>query len=97
MRSALSTRTLPLEVTTLLNEGQLIDAIKALRVAHPGLGLAEAKGWIDEYLSDNPVLRVQLETRQRESRRRWFLWFLLVDALITGAVIYYLLYVRGPG
>jgi hypothetical protein len=82
---------LPAEAATLLTEGKLIAAIKALRVSH-GLGRKEAKDWVDAHIESDPMLRVQLETQQRLQRRRFFLWFLLVDFLITAALIYYFFY-----
>jgi hypothetical protein len=85
---------LPLEAVTLLNEGRLIEAIKAVRQSE-ALDLKEAKGRVDGYLSREPLLRAQLELRQRAARRKFFLWFLLVDLLIAAGVIYWLFY-RGP-
>jgi hypothetical protein len=82
---------LPIEAQTLLEEGRLIDAIKSVRRSH-GLGLKQAKDWVDSHISDNPLLRAQLETRQREFRRRFFLWFLVVDAIVAAALIYYFFY-----
>lgn len=85
---------LPLEAITLLNEGRLIEAIKCVRQTE-GLGLKDAKGRVDGYLAREPLLRAQLELRQRAARRRFFLWFLVVDLAIAAAVIYWLFY-RGP-
>ena len=82
-------RPLPLEAITLLNEGQLIHAIKVVRQTE-GLGLKEAKDRVDAYLSREPLLRAQLETRQRATRRKFVLWFVVVDVIIVAAVIYWL-------
>lgn len=90
MRAEPRFKPLPPEPATLLNEGRLIDAIKSLRQSH-GLGLREAKAWVEWHIAQDPMLRVQLETRQREARRRFFLWFLLVDAVIVAAVIGWLM------
>jgi hypothetical protein len=87
-------RELSLEAVTLLNEGRVIDAIKHLRQSE-GLGLKEAKGRVDAYLSREPMLRAQIELKQRAARRKFFLWFLFVDVVIAAAVIYWLLY-RNP-
>ncbi|MDF3020987.1 MAG: hypothetical protein K0Q92_2290 [Steroidobacteraceae bacterium] len=84
-------RELPLEAVTLLNEGRVIEAIKSVRQAE-GLGLKEAKGRVDAYLSREPLLRAQIELRQRAARRKFFLWFLVIDVLIAAAVIYWLYY-----
>jgi hypothetical protein len=85
---------LPLEAVTLLNEGQVIEAIKCVRQAE-GLGLKEAKARVDGYLSREPLLRAQIELRQRAARRKFFFWFLVVDLAIAAAVIYWMFY-RGP-
>ena len=42
-----STFEVPADVVELARQGQKIQAIKALRDAHPGLGLAEAKRAVD--------------------------------------------------
>jgi len=87
-------KALPLEAVTLLNEGHLIQAIKSVRLAE-GLGLKEAKDRVDGYLSREPLLRAQLELRQRAARRKFFLWFLVVDLVAAAGAIYWLFY-RGP-
>jgi hypothetical protein len=84
-------RPLPVEAETLLNEGRLVDAIKSLRQSH-GLGRRDAEEWIDAYVADNPLLRVQLETQRREARRKFFVWFVIIDVIITAGVIYWLFY-----
>ena len=91
MRADSREKPLPLEAATLLTEGKLIDAIKSVRQSE-GLGLKEAKNRVDEHLAQNPVVRVQIETLQREARRKFFLWFLLVDLLVAAAAIYWLFY-----
>jgi hypothetical protein len=82
-------RPLPLEAVTLLSEGKVIDAIKSVRAAE-GLGLKEAKQRVDEHVAQDPILRVQIETQQRAMRRKFFLWFLVVDLSIAAGVIYWL-------
>lgn len=84
-------RELPLEAITLLNEGRVIEAIKSVRQAE-GLGLKEAKGRVDAYLAREPLLRAQLELRQRAARRKFFFWFLVVDIVIAAAIIYWIYY-----
>jgi hypothetical protein len=81
---------LPPEPATLLTEGRMIEAVKALRTSN-GIGLKEAKEWIDWHIAQDPMLRVQLETQARARRRRFFLWFLLVDLLVAAGIIFYLL------
>ena len=78
-------RPLPLEAVTLLQEGQVIAAIKVVRQAE-ALGLKEAKRRVDAYLSHEPLLRAQLELKQGAARRKFLFWFLVVCLLIAGAV-----------
>jgi hypothetical protein len=89
MRADPKMQPIPLEAVTLLNEGHVIQAVKVVRQAE-GLGLKEAKGRIDAYLSREPLLRAQLESRQRAMRRKFFLWFAVVDAIIVAGVVYWL-------
>ena len=91
MRADPRFKPLPAEPATLLTEGRLIDAIKVLRETQ-GIGLKQAKAWIEWHIDQDPMLRVQLETQQRATRRKFFLWFLVVDAVITAAIVYYLFY-----
>jgi len=82
---------LPPEPATLLTEGRLNEAIKVLRESQ-GIGLKQAKDWIDWHLGQNPMLQAQLDAQQRATRRKFFLWFLVADVFIAAAVIYYLFY-----
>jgi hypothetical protein len=91
MRADSRFQPLPPEPATLLNEGRMIEAIKVLRTSH-NLGLKQAKDWVDWHIAQDPILQVQLETRQRASRRKFFLWFLVVDAIVAAVAIYYLFY-----
>jgi hypothetical protein len=93
MRADPRFKPLPFEPAMLLSEGRVDEAVQALRRSHR-LGQREARRWIDAHIADNPMLRVQLETRQRATRLKFFLWFLLVDALLAAAIIYYLFYLR---
>lgn len=91
MRADPRFKPLPPEPATLLTEGRMIEAIKVLRNSNR-IGLKEAKDWVDWHIAQNPMLRVQLETQQRATRRKFFLWFLLVDVLIAAGLIYYFFY-----
>ncbi len=82
---------LPPEIVTLLGEGDLNEAIKVLRSAG-AMSQREARRRIDAHLDQEPILRVQLETQLRARRRRFFLWFLLVDLVITAGIIYWLFF-----
>jgi hypothetical protein len=79
---------LPLEARTLLTEGRKIEAIKSVRLSH-GLGLKEAKDWIDAHIAQDPLLRVQLEAQRLESRRKGLRLFLIVDAIVVAALVWY--------
>lgn len=80
-------RPLPLEAVTLLQEGQVIAAIKVLRQTE-ALGLKAAKDRIDAYLSREPLLRAQLQLRQAAARRKFFFWLLVVGLMIAGAAFW---------
>jgi hypothetical protein len=82
-------RELPLEAVTLLNEGRYVEAVKAVRLADRS-GLREAKARVDAYVDREPILKAQLELRQRSARRKFFFWFLVVDAAIVAAIVYWL-------
>jgi hypothetical protein len=91
MRADPRFKPLPPEPATLLTEGRLVDAVKVLRETQ-GIGLKQARAWIEWHIDQDPMLRVQLETQQSARRRKFFLWFLVVDAVITAAIVYYLFY-----
>ena len=79
---------LPAEIVTLLGEGDINEAIKVLRSAG-ALSQKEARRRIEAHLDQDAILRVQLETHQRARRRKFFLWFLVVDIVITAGIIYW--------
>jgi len=81
-------RELPFEAVALLGEGKLSEAIKSLRQTE-GLSRREARRRIDAHFARDPMLRVQIETRQRERRRSLFFWFLLVDLTIVAGFVYW--------
>ena len=91
MRAEPRFQPLPPEPATLLTEGKLVEAIKVLRESQD-IGLRKAKDWVDWHIAQDPMLRAQLEALQRKARRKFFLWFLIVDAVIAAAIIYYLFY-----
>jgi hypothetical protein len=93
MRADPRHRPLPPEPATLLSEGRVMEAIKVLRDSN-GLTFRQARDWIDAHIADNPVLGVEIEARQRARRRRIFAWFLLGDAVVAAAVVYYLFYLN---
>jgi len=88
MRAEPRHKPLPLEAVTLLGEGRLPEAIKVVRQVET-LRQRAAKRRIEEHLVRDPMLRVRIETVQREARRMFFFWFLLVDLLIAAGAIYW--------
>ena len=91
MRAERRFKPLPLEAVTLLTEGRVVEAIKSVRQAE-GLGLRDAKNRIDAHLAQDPMLRVQIETLQRDARRKFFFWFVVVDLFIAAGFIYWFYY-----
>ncbi len=86
-------RPLSVEAVTLLQEGRLADAIRAVRQSED-LGRKDARARVDAYLVREPLLRIQLDAQRSAARRRFFYWFVAVDLVITAAAIYWL-YFRG--
>jgi hypothetical protein len=91
MRAEPRHKPLPLEAIALLGEGRLIEALKVVRQAEK-VGLREAKARVDAHLVRDPMMRVQIETVQKEARRKFFFWFVLVDLVIAAGVIYWFLH-----
>jgi hypothetical protein len=91
MRAEDRFRPLPLEAATLLSEGRFNEAVKSVREAE-GASQKQARARVDAYLSREPLIKAQIEVRQREARRRFFFWFLLIDLVIAAAVVYWLFY-----
>ena len=94
MRADPRYKPIPLEAVTLLGEGRFVEAVKVVRQTEM-LGLREAKQRVDAHVARDPMLRVQLETLQREARRKFFFWFLIVDLGIVAGLVYWFNY-RGP-
>jgi len=51
-----------------LQQGQLIEAIRRLREQQPGLGLKEAKDWVEAHLAQHPALKAVAEQAFLERR-----------------------------
>ena len=88
MRAEPRHKELPLETIALLGEGKLKEAIQSLRQSE-GVSRREARHRVDAHLLRDPMVRVQIETRQRAARRRFFFWFFIVDLVITAGIIYW--------
>lgn len=83
-------RPLPLEAVTLLEEGRIPEAVKSVRESHR-LRLRDARDWVDAYIAGEPLLRVKLETERAARRRRVFWIFLVMDAVVAAAIIWWFL------
>jgi hypothetical protein len=79
---------LPQEAVTRLNEGRPVDAVKALRETRD-LTLKQAMEWIESHVADNPIMRAQLEARQRDARLKVYGWIVLALAVIGSAIYYF--------
>jgi hypothetical protein len=91
MRAERRDKPLPIEAVTLLGEGRLVEAIKVVRQAEM-IGQRAARKRIDAHLARDPMLRVQIETAQKEARRKFYFWFFLVDLVIAAGLIYWFFY-----
>ena len=91
MRADRRLKPLPPEPATLLAEGRVDDAVRALKQSQR-LGSRAARAWIDAHIADDPMLRVQLETQRGSRVKTIVLWVLAIDVIVTAAIIYYLLY-----
>jgi len=81
-------KALPLEAVSWLNEGKLVEAVKALRETRE-LTLKQAMEWIESHVVDNPIMRAQLESRRRAARLKFYGWFVLAVAVIVTAIYYF--------
>jgi len=88
MRADPRYKELPLEAVALLGEGRLKEAIQSLRQSE-GASRREARRRVDAHLARDPMVRVQIETRQRAARRKFFFWFFVVDLVITAGIVYW--------
>jgi len=80
---------LPAAAIVALNRGQVIEAIKLVREAEPGLGLADAKARVDAYVGRDPMLKAQLEQQSRAARKRFARWIIVIDILLFAALGWY--------
>ena len=80
---------LPAAAIVALNRGQAIEAIKLVREAEPGLGLAAAKSRVDAYIGRDPMLKAQLEQQVKAARNRLIRWVVVIDILLFAALGWY--------
>jgi hypothetical protein len=80
---------LPSAVQLALDDGRLLEAIKALRQTET-IDLATAKMRIDTYVQAHPQVQERLAARAREFRKSLIAWALVVDAaLLIGALYWF--------
>ena len=77
---------LPAEALAELTEGNKIEAIKIVREKN-GIGLKEAKDFVEQYVDKNPSLKAKLDKAQAESMQVFLKWFVAIIVLI-GLFIY---------
>jgi uncharacterized membrane protein YukC len=78
---------IPPAAISAIEKGSIIEAIRIVR-EDTGMGLKEAKDFVDQYIKDKPSIQSQLAARQRESLQR-FRW-LIISILVIGLTYYYL-------
>jgi uncharacterized membrane protein YukC len=78
---------IPPAAISAIEKGSIIEAIKIVR-ENTGMGLKEAKDFVDQYIKDNPPIQSQLAARRRESLQK-FRW-LIISILVIGLTYYYL-------
>ena len=74
---------LPPEAIDALQRGNKIDAIKLVRAAQK-LDLKDAKGRVDAYVENDPVLRQMLASVSAESMRGLVRWLIIVAVAVLG-------------
>jgi hypothetical protein len=79
---------LPTAAFVALNQGNVIEAIKAVREAE-GLDLRSAKVRVDRYIAAHPLLRDELARRRQDTKGRFIRAMLIVDAFIVAAVLWW--------
>ncbi len=82
---------LPLEAETLLEEGQIIDAMKSLRASH-NLGLRDAQELDRRAHRLGAAAAREARNPPKAARRKLFYIFLVMDAFIAAGLIYYFVY-----
>lgn len=73
---------LPQAAVAALWRGQVIDAVRLVRMEH-NVGLQEAQGYVDAYLRTKPVLKSRIEQTQADTREGLLRWFFF---LVIGGV-----------
>lgn len=85
---------LPAAAIVAINRGRLVEAIRLVREAEPGLGLAGAKQRVDGYLAREPMLQRQFGEKTTGRRRSIVRNALLFDLVILLGLLAWFLFFR---
>lgn len=80
---------LPAAAIVAINQGRMIEAIRIVRESVPGLGLAEARGLVEDYAGRDPMLKAQLEQQRANARRKLIKTFLIIDLVLVAGILWY--------
>lgn len=80
--------TLPQAAVTALGRGQIVEAVKPVRVEHNS-GLKDANAQVDAYVRAQPVLSDQIVQAHLDARAGLFRW--LVFLLVGGGGLFFFL------
>jgi hypothetical protein len=80
---------MPAAAIVAINQGKVIEAIRIVREAAPGLGLKDAKERVEAYVARDPMLKSQHEQRRRLARGKLIKAVLIIDVLLAAAIIWY--------
>ena len=78
---------LPGAAISALQQGKMIEAIKIVRES-TGMGLKEAKDFVDSYINSRPELRTKFATSHSQANLSRLLVFAFLSALITALVFW---------
>jgi len=79
--------TLSAAAISALRQGNKIEAIKLVKIER-GLGLKEAKDFVEEYLRTNPSAQASFSAAQGQSGRQGLWWLAVV---VAAAILVYVL------
>jgi hypothetical protein len=80
---------LPAAAIVAINQGKVIEAIRIVREAAPGLGLKDAKDRVDSYIARDPMLQAQQERQRSLARGKLVKAVLFIDLLLAVAIVWY--------
>jgi hypothetical protein len=80
---------MPAAAIVAINQGKVIEAIRFVREASPGLGLKDAKDRVDAYIARDPMLKAQHERQRSLARGKLVKAVLLIDLLLAVLLVWY--------